>query len=152
MWESISLQEDEDVEMEITHQAWEVGAHRVKSCLVGKLIANRMVSKEIIRSKLLSGWKPSRTPSFKVLGDNLFLVDFETEKDNQRVLAGRPWVVEGSLFAIEDFDGLTPPSKLRFEKAAFWVQMYNHPLACMSLTVGQQIGASLGQVVEVDVD
>ena len=48
---------------------------------------------------------------------------------------GTALVFEGSLFAVEDFDGLTAPSKYLFDKAAFWVKMYNLPLACMSLAI-----------------
>lgn len=119
---------------------------------MGKLIADWLVSKEIIQTMLLRGWRPYGTPSFKVLGDNLFLVDFETEKDKRRVLGERPWVFEGSLFAFEDYDGLTSPSQSLFEKTTFWVWMYNLPLACVSLTMGHQIESSIGHVEEVDVD
>jgi hypothetical protein len=152
MWDSFSLKDDEDGEMEIQQQAWEVGTLRGKSCVVGKLIADRMMSKEIIRTQLIRGWKPEGTPSFKILGDNLFLVELETEKDKIRILDGRPWSVEGHLFAVEDYDGLSSPSNYRFEKAAFWVRINGLPLSCMSLVVGNQIGSAMGQVLEVDVD
>jgi hypothetical protein len=119
---------------------------------VGKLIVDRMVSKEIICTQLIRGWKLEGTPSFKVLGDNMFLVELETEKDKTRILEGRPWSVEGHLFAVEDYDGLSSPSNFQFEKAVFWVRINNLPLSCMSLFVGNQIGSSMGQVLEVDVD
>jgi hypothetical protein len=67
--------------MEIQQQAWELGTDRGRICVVGKLIADHMVSKETICSTLLPGWKPSGTPSFKVLGDNLFLVNFVDVRD-----------------------------------------------------------------------
>jgi hypothetical protein len=152
MWDSFSLRDDEDGEMEIQQQAWEVGTLLGKTCVVGKLIADRMMSKEIIRTQLIRGWKPEGTPSCKILGDNLFLVELETENDKMRILEGRPWSVEGHLFAIEDYDGLSSPSNYRFEKAAFWVRINNLPLSCMSLVVGNQIGSSMGQVLKVDVD
>ena len=132
--------------------AWEKGASLGKTCVVGKLIADHLVSKEIIRTTLLWGWKPTVTPSFKVLGDNLFLVDFGDERDKQRVLKRRPWFFEGNLFVVEDYDGLTTPTNFLFDKAAFWIRMSNLPLTCMSLIVGQQIGSSMGHVEEVDVD
>lgn len=149
---NFSLSEMEEDELEINNHAWEVGSIRGKTCVVGKLIADHLVSKETIRTTLLRGWKPSGTPSFKVLGDNLFLVDFVDEKDKKRVLEGRPWVFEGNLFAVEDYDGLTIPAKIPFDKETFWVRMLNLPLACMSLNVGHQIGSAMGHVEEVDVD
>jgi hypothetical protein len=152
MWDSFSLRDDEDAEMEIQQQDWEVGTIRGRSCLVGKLIADRMVSKEVIRSTIQRGEKLEKTPTFKVMGDNLFLVELESEKDKRRILEGRPWSVEGHMFAIEDYDGLSSPSSYLFEKVAFWVRIYNLPLACMSLIIGNQIGSSMGQVLKVDVD
>jgi hypothetical protein len=79
-------------------------------------------------------------------------VDFVTEKDKQIVLEGCPWVFEGNLFAVEDYNELMAPSKYLFNKAAFWVRMHYLPLACMSMAVGQQIGVSMGHVEEVSND
>ena len=152
MWGSFSLLEVEGSEMEVCKQAWEEGANRGKTCLVGKLIADHLVSKEVIRTTLLHGWKSSGTPAFKVLGDILFLVDFVNERDKIRVLEGMPWAFEGNLFVVKDYDGLAPPSKYPFDKAVFWVRMHNLPLACLSLTIGHQIGSSIGHVEEGDVD
>lgn len=71
LWGSFSLLEEEDVEVEIQDRTVEGPVQRGKLCLVGKLLAERMVSKEIIKSTLLRGWKPSGTLSFKVLGISL---------------------------------------------------------------------------------
>ena len=136
LWGSLSLSEMEGAEMVVQNQAWEVGANRGKTCVVGKLIANHMVSKETIRTTLIRGWKPSGTPNFKVLGDNMFLVDFSNKEDKINVLEGRPWVFACNLFVVEDYDGITKPSEYPFDKAAFWVRMGNLLLACMNLQIG----------------
>jgi hypothetical protein len=88
MWGNFSLLHVEGDEMEIKNHVWEVGAMRGKTCLVGKLITDHLVSKEIIRTTLIRGWKSSETPSFKVLGDNLVLVGFVNERDKIRILEG----------------------------------------------------------------
>jgi hypothetical protein len=80
MWGSFSLSKVEGSEMEIKQQAWEVGTDQGRLCVVGKLIADHLVSKETICTTLLRGWKLSGTPSFKVLGDNLFLVNFVDDR------------------------------------------------------------------------
>ena len=61
-----------------------------QSCVLGKLLVDRMVSRETIRSSLMQWWKPSETISFKVLGENLFLIEFANPKGKARVLEGRP--------------------------------------------------------------
>jgi hypothetical protein len=67
-------------------------------------------------------------------------------------MEGRPWLFDGNLMAIAEFDGFTPPTQMVFEKATFWVRMYNLPLACMESTIGHQIGATVGTVEEVEVN
>jgi hypothetical protein len=135
--------EEEDVE-EISIK----GLH----CLVGKLISERVIGKDAIRTAMKRGWKPRGTVSFKVLGENLFLVEFKDEWDKIRVLEGRPWSFERRLFSVVEYDGATPPEKLNFDTAAFWVRMYRLPLSCMSREIGYKLGATIGLVEEVDTD
>lgn len=67
------------------------------------------------------------------------------------MLEGRPWIFEGTLFSVEDFNGSTHPTDMDFSRAAFWIRMYKLPLACMSKGMGQRLGASMGEVEDVDV-
>lgn len=101
---------------------------------------------------MIRGWRPTGSLSFKVLGDNLFLLNFELDWDKIWVIEGRPWVFEEYLFLVEEFDGLIPPTQMEFETVAFWVRMHNLPLACMGREGGQQLGATVGVVEEVDTD
>jgi hypothetical protein len=81
----------------------------------------------------------------------MFVAEFEEVGDKIRVLEGRPWIFYGNQISLAEFDGLTPPEAMDFEHASFWVRMYNLPLACMGKETGQKIGASVGEVEEVDV-
>ena len=69
-----------------------------------------------------------------------------------RVLERRPWFFEEIIFSIKDFDGMSSPTEVDFEKVAFWVGMLNLWLACMGKEVGLQIKATMGEVEEVDID
>lgn len=150
LWGNFSLSEEESVGVEVPVLALEGLVNRGQSCLVGKLVADHVVSKDIIKSKLIRGWKPTGSIKFTVLGENLFLVDFVNVWDKSRVLEGRPWIFEGNLFSVEEFNGLTPPTQIDFSKAEFWIRFFNLPLACMSTAIGTQIGSSVGLVEEVD--
>jgi hypothetical protein len=152
MWQNLKLSEEEDIDVVIRKHVIEGVVARGNACLIGKLISDCVIGKDTLGSTLVRGWKPKGSISFRVLGKNLFLVDYEYYSDKARVLKGRPWVYEGSLFSIEDFDGATPPSKIPFEKAAFWVRMFNMMLACMGRDVGYQIGSTMGVVEEVETD
>jgi hypothetical protein len=131
LWANLSLSEREDEEVEI--QAAEVTkiVRRGQFCIVGKLLGERMVSKETIKDTFKRWWRISGTFTFKIIGENLFLIEFEKAKDKRRVLDGRPWGFERNLFLVEDFDGRTAPTEFTFNKASFWVRMTNLPLACI---------------------
>jgi hypothetical protein len=80
------------VEMEIRKEAIEGIVIRGKSFLVGKLISDRYVSKKAIKSTLIRWWKPTGRLTFKVLGENLFLIEFGNNWDKSRVLEWRPQI------------------------------------------------------------
>jgi hypothetical protein len=90
LWRNISLSKEESLEVEEV----EVGMHdivdRGRSCLVGKLFAGRIIGKDALNSTLIKGWKPLGSTSFKVLGDNFFLMEFEHGWDKSLVLEGQP--------------------------------------------------------------
>jgi hypothetical protein len=151
-WDQMVLTESEDVEVNIQSAEIQGVVSRGQNYVIGKLLADRLVSKETIKKGLMKGWKLKEKLSFKVLGDNLFMIDFVDLKDKERVLEGRPWDFEGCLFLVEDFDGSVPSSKFTFEKAAFWVHMINLPLGCMGRDIGRKIGETVGEVELVDAD
>ncbi|XP_035543571.1 uncharacterized protein At4g02000-like [Juglans regia] len=68
-----------------------------------------------------------------------------------RVLGGCPWLFDNHLFVLKDFDGEMQPSKIDFDHACLWIQMLNLPLSYMNKEMGELIGRSLGEVLEVDV-
>jgi hypothetical protein len=152
LWTNLSLAEEEDVELEIQTTEVKGAIQRGKNCAVGKLVSDRIISKETIKSKLLRLWKLKESFTFKILGGNLFLLEFDLARDKERVIEGQPWSFEGNLFMLEDFDGRTSSSEFTFDKASFWVCMTNLPLACMGREVGLKLGASVGQVEEIDTD
>lgn len=115
-------------------------------------IADRFVTKENLKPTLMRAWRLIGNVSFRSLGENTFLFAFKYEWEKTRILEGRPWVFDGHLVSLLEFDGFMATSKLVFEKAAFWVRMYNLPLACMGKEMGYQIGGSVGEVEDVEVD
>jgi hypothetical protein len=150
MWGNFSLTEEELEGYNGQDENLEEIAIKGKYCLVGKLLVERIVGKESIRYAMVRGWKPSGSLSFKVLGDNLFIIEFEYEEDKLRVLESRPWFFEDNLFSVADFDGLSPANELSFEEETFWIRMFKLPLACMGRDMGYKLGSTVGVVEEVD--
>jgi hypothetical protein len=150
-WGKLTLREDENPGIVIKQQTFSPLVQRGRSCLVGKLLSERTITKEVLKTPMVRAWKLSGSVSFRTLGPNLFIVEFEKWWDKDRTLEGRPWTFDGDLFSLVDYDGLTQMEDLEFEKAAFWVRMYKLPLACMGKEVGLQVGSTVGEVEEIDV-
>jgi hypothetical protein len=93
-----------------------------------------------------------RSLSLKVMGENLFLIEFEHSWDKSRVPEARPWVFEGNLFSVSDYDGCTPPTQICFDTVAFLVRMYRLPMDCMGMEVRELLGSTVGVADEVDMD
>jgi hypothetical protein len=131
MWAKFSLSVEEDSEVKVQAKDFLEVTLRGHSCVVGKMVGDRYVSKETIKNMLKCWWRPLGTMSFRLVGDNLFIVEFETGRDKKRVMEGCPWVFKGNLFLVEEYDPLIPLAKLTFNRASFWVWMSQLPLGCM---------------------
>jgi hypothetical protein len=66
------------------------------------------------------------------------------------VKEGQPWVFEGNLISIADYNGRIPPAQMDF--VSFWTRMFDLPLSCMSAAMGHQIGKSVGIVEDVETE
>jgi hypothetical protein len=151
MWGNFTLSEREDAEVKIRDDRVEPISCMGQSCLVRKLLADRVVPRDYIRVHMMRAWKTIGGGGvFKMLVDNLFLIEFESSWEKSNILEGRLWLFYGNIFAIMPFDGFTLSSQLVFENAAFWVRMYNLPLACMGSGIEKQIGSTVGKIVEVE--
>jgi hypothetical protein len=57
---------------------------------VGKIDGGSLVSRETICSSMMQWWRLLESLTFKVLGDNLFLIEFDDLKDKEKMMEGRP--------------------------------------------------------------
>ena len=93
MWKNLLLTDSECVEWEAPAGECKDMVSKGQTCVIGKLFADHIVSKETIKNTLLRWGKLSETISFKILREiNLFLLEFTNEDDKRRVLEERPWV------------------------------------------------------------
>lgn len=92
-----------------------------KKNIIGKLVSDRVIGKEVICSMMGKIWKMGKTFSFHILSPNLFLVSFESQADwkKKKILKGRPWLFDNYLFLLKPYERLIPSNKIEFEKESF---------------------------------
>jgi hypothetical protein len=100
-----SLLEDENSGVSLEASELDPLMNRGQACLVGKLLANIIVLKEFFKPPLLRAWRPMGAVPFHMVGENMFVVEFEYEWDKSRIMEGRPrlfgiWSLSKSLTAL----------------------------------------------------
>lgn len=89
---------------------------------------------------------------FHEVEDNLYLIKFRMKKDLDRVWSGRPWMFDRLPLVLQHYDGMTQLAELCFNHEAYWIQLQNLPLGCMTREVARSIGDSVGVVEQIDVN
>ena len=62
-----------------------------------------------------------------------------------------PWDYEKQLVLLQEFERDQNPKDIVLKWSPFWVQIYNLPFKNKTRETGKAIGASLEEVMEVDV-
>jgi hypothetical protein len=147
----VTLTEGEQEGIQVTEGEIAEGRELGERCLVGNIWAGKHVNREAFTSMLSRVWRLVGNVVFKDLHDNLWLFEFEKEDDKSRVLAGRPWSFDRQIVVLNEFDGQCPPAQMTFTHSPIWIQVHDMPLLCMTKGIGMKIGASLGDLEDVDV-
>ncbi|KAF5447349.1 hypothetical protein F2P56_032906, partial [Juglans regia] len=152
LWKGFTLTDQEKKGFEVTKTEVETVAGEKKFCLQLLVVAEKQVNKEAFRTTMSKLWSPEGWIQFKEMGINKFLMEFEMEQDKKKVLQGHPWTFDRFLVCMEDVDWSAPPNEASFSQESFWIQIHNMPLGSMNTEIGSQIGASIGEIMEIDSD
>ncbi|XP_042972758.1 uncharacterized protein LOC122304562 [Carya illinoinensis] len=137
IWENLQLNEDEWVAIDIEGDGIIEVLKRGDRSLIGKIWSERQIGKAVVESTITE------------MGQNIFIITFATHADKHRVENERPWLFDGNLFVMKEFDGFTTLENVSFDMAAMWVQFHNLPLVWMS---GTKLESLLGVAEDVEVD
>ncbi|KAL5773580.1 hypothetical protein ACOSQ2_013504 [Xanthoceras sorbifolium] len=129
-----------------------VGGQKMAGCLVGKVFANKMVSRDAFRGVIGRIWRTVDEVVVEVIRGNIFAFHFKSQTDRYRVLSGGPWCFDNALLVLEVPTGIGDIARMKFDRVAFWIQIQNVPLLCMTKDIGAYLGGLIGEVQDVDLD
>lgn len=89
-WKKFTLTEVKDNEVKVNEQILDEEAREGDISLVGKLLVEIIVNKEVIRTTMVKARKPTKVVTVTEIKTNLFIFSFECSEDKQRVINGRP--------------------------------------------------------------
>jgi hypothetical protein len=84
--------------------------------LAGKVLYRNIFHINTIASALRPAWGNPRGLEFSSVGENMFLADFKSQRDHDRVKEGALWHVSKNAVILEVFVDCMQPSELTFDK------------------------------------
>lgn len=130
----------------------------VNHAVIGKVLAPSSLHLQTIMSAMRPAWGNPRGLEARMVGDNLFIAEFESEHDKNRALEGSPWFigrqsVGRNAVILQEFNYDLRPSDVKFDEMAIWINILNLPFGLRNEKWGFELAGKIGkQVLKVDVD
>jgi hypothetical protein len=115
-----------------------------KWTLVGKVLSPTILHISTISSALRPAWGNPHGLLLNPGGDNIFVAEFATKVDMDRVLDGPPWVVGRHAVLLQGFNVEQRPRDIIFNRLKVWVRILNLPFGYMHKRSGTVIAGSIG--------
>lgn len=148
---SLSLDDEAGPTISISKKQWRLEEHWLSRCLVDKVLSLKLVNGDAFKVTILCAWNSLRIrAAIECIGSNMFVFEFPSEVEKQRLLLEGPWHFNNALVVLEQLEEGGDMGAMKFETQDLWIRVYNAPLICMSKSMAMQIGSELGQVLEVD--
>ena len=151
LWQKLKVTEEKEISISLGEECTKATNERGKYCLVLRVLSRRGIMLDALRKNIRMLWKPNKSLQLSVIEEELFLAEFEDERDKKRVMDMRLWHYEKQLVLLQEFEGEQDPKDIVLKWSPFWVKIYNLPLKSRTRETGRAIGASLGKVLDVDV-
>ncbi|KAE8770261.1 hypothetical protein D1007_58023 [Hordeum vulgare] len=119
---------------------------------VGKVLSPNVLHIETIKSAMRPAWGNPRGLNFNPAGDNLFVVEFRSQADRDRVMEGSPWRVGKHAILLKFFDVDISPVDVVFDRLAIWARITKLPTRLMRASRGIEIAKPIGNVIKVEAD
>ncbi|XP_050207905.1 uncharacterized protein LOC126657281 [Mercurialis annua] len=159
---TLNLTEEEDDEI-ILQDPLDVEAKvRTLYCLSGKLLTTKTINVEAMRRTFNSIWKLNKGFGLKQWPNNIFVFQFYSTRDKDRVIMGSPWTFDNNLLVLKDVDGIlnsslisdvdvtASPADMIFNIVPFWIRILNVPIGRMTKGMANILGQKLGPIIDID--
>nr|XP_051201536.1 uncharacterized protein LOC127315040 [Lolium perenne] len=77
--------------------------------------------------QMRNAWASAQDVTFKAMGTNLFLVQFQCLGDWNRVMDGGPWLFRGSSIVLAEYDGFSNVQDYKLDKLPVWSRIQGIP-------------------------
>ncbi|KAK9990952.1 hypothetical protein SO802_025937 [Lithocarpus litseifolius] len=93
----------------------------VNTGLVGKLLSDRVINKNVIKAIILKAWRTSKSVQIVDLKENIFFFKFACEGDKKRILELGPWNIEGFPLILKRWHQNLSIEDMDFSSIPIWI-------------------------------
>ncbi|WCJ21356.1 hypothetical protein M5689_003515 [Euphorbia peplus] len=145
MMKKITLIEDEKTVVKITKSTPSQTPTPAKPSLLGKVISNKPLNLSSLASAFMGAWK-IKTFQIKDLGDELFLCEFESKKEKDKIFNEGPWHYERHLVVLRELPENTLPTYTSMKWCDLWVRMIHIPFKLRDPENLYKVASGVGKV------
>nr|XP_020193378.1 uncharacterized protein LOC109779177 [Aegilops tauschii subsp. strangulata] len=98
-----------------------------KWLLAGKVLHRNQFHIQTITNALRPAWGNPRGLQFRSAGVNVFVAEFDSQRDRDRVWGGSPWHINKNAVVLAEFDECMRPDEVKFDKLMVWARVVNLP-------------------------
>jgi hypothetical protein len=120
--------------------------------IVGKVLNPNVLHINTISAALRPAWGNPKGLNFNPSGENLFVAEFGSKADRDRIMDGSPWVVGRHAVLMKNFDLDVHPQKVIFDRLAIWARILALPNRLMNSDRGMVNATPIGLVKKVEAD
>ena len=148
--QNLYLTKEEEEEIPIIARSWDDLLEECSLSLFGWLLSDRQQNIRALKSTLRAAWKMGSELRIVDVGSNILQFKFSSSYPRDWVENSGPWNFENNLLLLCRWKKGFTIKNIVFTHSPFWVQLWGLPFELMSEEVGQDIGRSLGRLIEVD--
>jgi len=147
----LKIREDEDEGIVLEENLEELKAE-ARWTVLAKVMSPNPFSHAAFLANMKYAWSLAKDVIFKAIDENLFVFQFSCLGDWRKVLDDGPWLFRGNAVLLEEYDGITKPSIVKFKDLSIWVRVYDLPTGFRTENIGRQIGNKIGHFLKVDLN
>lgn len=98
-----------------------------------------------MRNILVRAWRLEGDINITEVGDHIFIFQFDSKMDRNKVLLKKPWSYNKSPLVLNNYDASKAEELVDLDWCPFWVQVHGLPLGMMTEKVGIVIGEFIGR-------
>lgn len=151
-WEKFNLTEEESRVVGEDFEGVDDEDQRVQISLtlVGKLLTGKPFNFEALKRTLTSVWSLKDGVAIRAVDSNLFVFQFFSSSDKERVTSGCPWTFKEQVLLLKEINGDEQPSEVIFDKAPFWIRLVDVPFNRRNVNVAYDVGEDFGGFIDYD--